>query len=215
MKSEKDQIVEYKKWLKIPHNNKENRISIINYLINKYNYKKYLEIGISKGECFKQINIEYKDGVDPSLNQYVNFNMTSNEFFEKIDKNYKYDIIFIDGLHHDYQVYNDIINSLNHLSDNGIILCHDMNPPFEICQRKKSIVNTWNGDCWKAFVKLRSENEELEMFTIDIDFGIGFIRKGIQECIQLPMELNYAYYENNKKNIMNLITIDNFYSKFQ
>lgn len=191
--TEKEEIEKYYQWLYKPKSPFEgDRMSIINYLIKKFNYK------------------TYKDGVDPMKNDYVNYNFTSDEFFELISN--EYDIIFIDGLHHDNQVYKDIINSLNHLSDNGTIVCHDMNPIFEICQRKVPIVETWNGDCWKAFARLRSEKKDLDMFTVDVDFGVGIIRKGYQNTIAIPDELNYDFLNNNRKNIMNLITINDFYN---
>ena len=49
--------------------------------------------------------------------------MTSDEYFLKIkDTGIKFDIIFIDGLHLDYQVNLDLKNSLKHLSENGFIV---------------------------------------------------------------------------------------------
>ena len=49
--------------------------------------------------------------------------MTSDEYFSKFKD--KFDIIFIDGLHHYEQVKKDIFNSLEILNSNGIILMHD------------------------------------------------------------------------------------------
>ena len=42
------------------------KIHIINYLIKKNNYKKYLEIGIDNAITFKEVKIDYKIGVDPN-----------------------------------------------------------------------------------------------------------------------------------------------------
>ena len=36
------------------------KIHIINYLIKKNNYKKYLEIGIDNAITFKEVKIDYK-----------------------------------------------------------------------------------------------------------------------------------------------------------
>ena len=94
-----------------------NRVSIINSLIEKNNYKTYLEIGVrNPDDCLNHINCELKHGVDPGVegNYPVTFNMTSDEFFE-INKS-TYDIIFIDGLHIDEQVERDIINGLKTFS---------------------------------------------------------------------------------------------------
>jgi hypothetical protein len=214
MESIESQKIEFTKWYDKVTKNWVERMDLINYLIKKNNYKKYLEIGVRDGSCISKIDIEHKDGVDPVPSNFTNYCMTSDEFFLKLEKDYKYDIIFVDGLHHDYQVYRDIINSLNHLSESGIILCHDMNPPFEISQRKEVVVNNWNGDCWKAFVKLRSENKDLSMYTVDTDWGVGIIKRGNQKTINVPEELNYEYLEKNRNEILNLITINQFYELF-
>ena len=70
--------------------------------------------------------------------------LTSDEFFEQNTE--VFDVIFIDGLHLSEQVYRDITNSLSCLSENGYIICHDMNPMEEIIQRyPQPIANSaWN-----------------------------------------------------------------------
>jgi hypothetical protein len=214
-----EDLTEYNKWVAAHCENgnvnwKTTRIDIINYLIQKNNYKRYLEIGIAAGECFRGVNIEHKDSVDPVKSADVKFVMTSDEYFRSLDKSAKYDIIFIDGLHHSGQVYEDIQNSLEHLEENGIIICHDMNPPFEVSQRREVVVGFWNGDCWKAFAKLRSRRADLEMCVVDTDWGVGIIKKGRQEIIQIPEKLSYTFLDENRQKLLNLITVEDFYKKF-
>lgn len=43
----------------------------------------------------------------------------------------KFDLVFIDGLHHSDQVLKDINNSLSFLEPNGVIMCHDILPSSE------------------------------------------------------------------------------------
>src|SRR5690554_871976 len=113
-----------------------NRTAIINYLIERYEFESYLEIGVFKPEWnFLQIECEEKTAVDPDPRleddeiYYGDIReMSSDEFFESLDEDQKYDIIFIDGLHHADQVLKDINNSLKHLNENGVIVCHDMLP---------------------------------------------------------------------------------------
>ena len=104
------------------------RYDIINALIKKNKYKNYLEIGVRDNHCFNKIKIKDKSGVDPMKDDWevssqenwdpskvpVKFRMTSDEYFKK--HNTKYDIIFIDGLHENEQVYKDIQNSLRCLN---------------------------------------------------------------------------------------------------
>ena len=54
--------------------------------------------------------------------------MTSDTFFSQIEKALKFDVIFIDGLHTYYQCQKDVVNSLNHLNNNGVIFIHDLLP---------------------------------------------------------------------------------------
>ena len=100
--------------------------------------------------------------------------MTSDDFFKQNNENF--DVIFIDGLHEYGQVYRDIQNSLKFLNDGGYIICHDMSPNNEIIQRyPQTHPGEWTGDCWKAWVKLKSEKSDLQMFVVDSDYGCGVI----------------------------------------
>lgn len=212
MKTESEEMIDYKLWKDSFEGWKINRWEIINFLISKFDYKKYLEIGVMVSNNFNRISVDIKESVDPQYE--ATHQMTSDLFFDSIEESSKYDIIFIDGLHHSEQVYRDILNSLDHLNDNGIIVCHDMNPYFEVCQRQDSITDDWNGDCWKAFVKLRSEKDNLDMCVIDTDWGIGIIKKGKQSIINIPDDIDYWYFSENRKELLNLMTIDEFYQKF-
>lgn len=224
MKSEEQEILEYNEWKALckarNYHWKLYRHEIINHFINLYKYQNYLEIGVHNGTCIRLVNADHKDGVDPGIETQlppeVNYPITSDKFFELLSgHDIKYDIIFIDGLHHSDQVYKDIKNSLNHITNNGTIICHDMNPIWEITQRRERVVGAWNGDCWKAWVKLRNEMPNLSMEVVDTDNGVGIIRMGMQKCIDIPKELNFEYLDNNRKDILNLISIEEFYNRYK
>jgi hypothetical protein len=185
-----------------------NRSDIINALIKKIDAKQYLEIGIFQGWNFNLIQCENKDGVDPDIRSKCNYHMTSDEFFEQNQK--IYDVIFIDGLHHADTVQRDINNSLKYLSPNGYIVCHDMNPWNEETQNVPQSVPSWTGDCWKAWVRIRSKNKNLNMVTVDTDCGCGIISFGNQDLLEINCELTYYNLEQNRKHWLNLITIDEF-----
>jgi SAM-dependent methyltransferase len=185
-----------------------NRWDIINILIQKINAKKYLEIGIYHRRNYNNIICDYKIGVDPDTNIKCDYHMTSDEFFAQNSE--CFDIIFIDGLHHSDVVERDINNALNVLEPNGYIICHDMNPDNEETQIVPQRVASWTGDCWKAWVKIRSTNPNLSMFVVDTDCGCGIITRGQQELISLDCELTYSNLEQNRKNWLNLITVEEF-----
>jgi hypothetical protein len=186
------------------------RTDIINHLIKKNNYKRYLEIGVrNPDENLNKITVEHKDGVDPAGN--CNYPIPSDDFFNQLDIDVKYDIIFIDGLHLDYQVEQDITNSLKHLNQGGTIVMHDCSPIKEEHQVEEYVVGkTWNGTTWKAYVKFRMTDENLSMCVVDTDHGVGIINKGKQTLYPKSDVLNFKLLDENRKEILNLITPEKF-----
>jgi hypothetical protein len=185
------------------------RTDIINFFINKYDYKSYLEIGVANpSENFFKITVDNKISVDPNVSN-ANFVMTSDNFFK--ENNEKFDVIFIDGLHESEQVYRDINNSINSLNDGGTIILHDCNPHSEIIQLVPQIQGgEWTGDCWKAFVKFRQESNEYFTFVIDTDYGVGVIKKSNKKItpIVIDKSVTYQNFNENRINWLNLINCD-------
>lgn len=181
------------------------RYDLINYYTQKYGYTKYLEIGVAKGHCFDRVQCPVKFGVDPGVDGKAVYKMTSNEFFRQNER--EFDIVFIDGLHLYEQVHSDIVNSLAVLSENGTIVCHDMNPQKEERQLRDKVTECWNGDCWKAWVLLRETRPDLLMKVYNIDQGCGVIQRGEQKLLNRQHPLEYRYLEKNRKQWLNLIEI--------
>ena len=214
------------------------RYDIINWLIEKYGYNSYLEIGVAQGECWKNIVCQNKYGAEPDGEQLLKIpnhenggvidTVTSDEFFS----NFKskdgqkpkwlhdyFDIIFIDGDHHEGQVIKDIHNSLEHLYDGGTIVLHDCNPPTEGHAAEKPTVKSstgdhylWNGTVWKAWVKMRMLRFDLECRCVDADWGCGIIQRGDSlKPPELPAHnLSFAEFAHKRKEYLNLITVDEF-----
>lgn len=197
-------------------NSEIKRYDIINYLIEKYNLVNYLEIGVFKGENIREIKAPYKNGVDPGnegiVSPEVDYHMTSDEFFELIkdQDDIKYDIIFIDGLHHSEQVKKDIQNALNHVVEGGYILLHDCNPASYEAQLVPRQTMAWNGDVWKAFVDFKSHYHMMECCVVDTDFGVGVIKVGEPVCTLQNNIWGWDYFDSNRKQLLNLITWDEF-----
>lgn len=187
-----------------------NRTQIVNELIKKIDAKRYLEIGVSDGSNFSNIRCDYKIGVDPDPQSPANTKMTSDEFFNSNKE--KFDVIFVDGLHHSDQVTRDIENSLEILSPGGYIVCHDMNPEKEEHQVIPFTSGTWNGDCWRSLVELRKTRSDLTIFTVDTDYGCSVIYRGSQDVLKTDLELTYENFSNNRKEWLNLVSVQHFYS---
>ena len=150
------------------------RHAFINKAISKYSSCKYLEIGVADNDVFNSIPLKLKNkfGVDPLTGG--NYRMTSDIFFEKYS-HIKFDVIFIDGLHHYLQCQKDTIKSINSLNKNGIIFIHDVLPKNSFEQNVPRKQGVWTGDVWKVAVELFN-SENCEFGIINTDYGIGILK---------------------------------------
>jgi hypothetical protein len=202
-------VERYNKKLDIKFPKNIYRWDLIQHIIDKYSFKNYLEIGCDKNQSFSRINVKNKVGVDPVSGGTIRD--TSDNFF-KINKD-KYDIIFIDGLHHYDQVSRDIKNSLEILNQNGFILIHDCLPRSIAHQAIPRYRGSWNGDVWKSIVEMRTL-DNIETYTCQIDFGVGVIRN-INNSDVLKINLNdfnklkFKDYYHNYKEYMRVIDYEN------
>ena len=194
------------------------RNSVISQLIETHGYRRYLEIGVERGQVFRSVRCPVKHGVDPA-SPHATFRISSDEFFDMLRAEVRYDLIFVDGLHVDEQAQRDIENSLEHLSDDGMIVVHDCNPPTEWHQRsyeeaRRTGFYAWNGTVWKAFVRLRATRSDLEMCVVNADWGCGLIRPGNQLPIELDAPLTYQEFARNRSTWLGLIDVDQFQERF-
>ena len=191
-----------------------NRRKIIQTIINKIGAKSYLEIGIGNGKLHTSIQCDHKVSVDPCVSSewgdfkassklLPTFKLTSDEFFKQNSSTF--DVIFIDGLHIAEQVEKDIYNALRILNPKGFIICHDISPTTAQMQEVPRVQKTWTGDCWKAWVKIRSKNSNLSMYVVDTDFGCGVIQLGEQEILDINnQDLTFENLEKNRSKWLNL-----------
>ena len=205
-----------------------NRISLIQNLINEREYSVYLEIGTYKGVSFLPIKCATKIAVDPKIKisllkklklhfskekntKNFYFEMTSDSFFQKrkkfLEKIGKLDIVLVDGLHTFEASLKDVLNSLKHLDDNGVIIMHDCSPPHQAAatpassgaEAKKMGVEgwtgTWCGDVWKTIVYLRKKYpDSLEAQVLNTDFGLGVINP-LRKCKDLKLDINQDLFQ--------------------
>jgi hypothetical protein len=136
-----------------------------------------------------------------------------------------FDIIFIDGLHEANQVFRDVQNSLKYLNPNGTIVMHDCSPRGYKNSAIYPMLDTmipWCGDTWKAVVALRMM-KEIEIIVIDIDFGVGVIRRRpnlhpLEEKWQKYLSVNpismldYNHFIHHKEELLRLVSLQEFES---
>ena len=189
------------------------RTDIINYVIEKFGFDSYLEIGVQFPDSnYDKIIANGKVGVEPfPVGDWLNLSvvkLTSDAFFKIIEPNVKYDVIFIDGLHTREQCLIDIQNSLNHLSDKGFIFVHDCLPTAEYQTSREDNGREWTGDVWKSIVDIQSENG-IDVCTIDTDWGIGCIRKdNSKQSKTNSLELTWEDYTFYKQELLNIKSVE-------
>lgn len=151
------------------------------------------------------------------------FELTSDDFFLNhtsfLSEN-RPEVVFVDGLHTYKQALKDVLNSLAVLEEGGLVLMHDCNPlteaagfPAESIDDARKTVHgyegVWNGDVWKTIVHLRSLHPELEVFVLDCDHGIGFVRKkpsvsALNYTVQQIESLTYKDFDLKRKELLDL-----------
>jgi hypothetical protein len=212
------------------------RIALINELMTKKKLTNYLEIGVFNGRVFFRVKSTFKVAVDPSfafdfarrlgktlINPYNLFNQyfekKSDDFFAQdapqLFANRKCDLSLIDGMHEYGFALRDVENTLKYLSDDGVIIMHDCNPVTkeEACTfeqwKAKSFKGQWNGDVWKTIMHLRTFREDINVFVLDCDQGLGIITKKKPET-RLTYSMNdinrftYEDFDKNRSNWLGL-----------
>lgn len=192
---------------------------IINKLIEKHQYKKYLELGTQNMKSFNEVKSPYKIGID-KCEPDLEFNpkstgsiippmkIASDDYFELSDDTF--DIAFIDGSHYWEQALRDINNALSCLRKGGTVVVHDCIPPNEESQIVPREVKVWTGDVWKAFVKFRERNG-FDSCVIDTDFGVGIISVNKKaKGVKVKGNGIYNNFVKNKKKWLNIKTVEEF-----
>jgi Methyltransferase domain len=222
------------------------RIKVIIALMKFRRLNNYFEIGVHNGHVLFKIRSNFKIAVDPDFvfdffrkagkilmnpcnlfNQY--FEKTSDDFFrqdaERVFATKKVQIALIDGLHQYDYALRDIENTLKYLSDDGVILVHDCNPLSQSASstwedwQASGEKGFWNGDVWKAIVHLRSTRNDINIFVLDCDHGLGVVTKGLMEKpLSYQREriekLTYSELAANREQLLNLKPADYFYNFF-
>lgn len=129
----------------------------------------YLEIGVATGKTFEDVNIKFKDGVDPNFgfdtaklasDRDRFFSQRSDDFWIS-DQPKIYDVIMIDGLHTFEQTFRDILCSMRFSHTKTVWLIDDTlpsdvfsaipNQQRSYSERRKMKIEgiPWHGDVYK------------------------------------------------------------------
>jgi len=192
------------------------RWDAINHIIDEFNYKTYLEIGVKHGHTFNKISKNVlKESVDINGEWNPTYHCSSDDFFKELPLTKKWDIIFIDGYHEKEQVKIDIENSLLHLNNGGCIVCHDTLPAYPHYLKPDMCHNAW-----EAIFEIRQEKDNLKILTIDSgNDGLTIIRKGYEKTLEenkyKKEERSFDFLHKNKREILNYVTPQEFITEIE
>lgn len=147
----------------------------------------YLEVGIFKGATFQNVVAGEKWGVDiapafdytklPKNSQVIV--KPSDDFFSELATGKKFDMIYIDAEHTFHQAYRELVHSINHLEQWGVVLLDDTVPADSIAaipnetESKEAAMRfhgktVWShqGDVWKLILQVRNKHKNLTVRTI-------------------------------------------------
>jgi len=223
-----------------------NRLFFLKKLFGRKKFKTYLEIGVFRGRVFFSVPAQNKIAVDPEFRfttfqkakkvfrRFSNlwaklYEETSDDFFindaPKLFQKSKVDVCLVDGMHEYQFALRDIENSLKFLQKGGVILVHDCNPVTKEASvnfeeyKNRGCVRDWNGDVWKAIVHLRSLRDDINVFVLDCDQGLGIVTFGKPENqLRFTREdiaaLTYEQLNENRKEWLNLKEPSYFFEYF-
>ncbi len=135
----------------------------------------YLEIGVAEGDTLALSNAPVSVGVDPGFSirkgltgtTYAVHRETSDAFFARPDDGQRYDLVFVDGLHHFDQALRDILNAESRARPDAVIAVHDVLPAARIMQTRRRHTRAWTGDVWKVIPALRRIAPDLRLTVVD------------------------------------------------
>ena len=195
-----------------------NRHEVINELTNKDNT--YLEIGVENGYTFNNVHFSNKIGVDPDP-KFNNKNIhicASDEYFEKCEQ--RFDVIFIDGMHHVENVLRDFNNSIKILNENGTIFIDDI-IPLNYNEQLTIPLNhyyengilkyreEWTGDVWKTLYYLLVHYQD--KLSISYYYNINY--RGVAH-IKLKTKFTIFISKEDEDKIVKEINEYNYFEEF-
>jgi len=140
------------------------------------NNKRYLELGIAKAKCFNVIARYFNESTAVDISEkalgYIDVDCfkrccKTSEFFN--DNKEKFDLIFVDADHHYCSVERDFLDSLNCLSEDGVIIMHDTYAPNEFyadhCE-----------DAWKIQDYLINR-KDLQFINLPVFYGLTIVKR--------------------------------------
>jgi hypothetical protein len=190
--------------------------TIVRGLLEAQGGTRYLELAMAeRGTWIDAVEASVKHTVSPDIG--ATFVMSEQEFIASGFGCERYDLIAIDSSHEEHRCLAALEWALGCVERTGAILVHDSNPPTEWHQRPSTQYASgteWNGQVWKAVVRFRLRHPEIEVVTVDTDWGCTIVRPSRPARRQLDAkvltQMNWQAFETNRTEWLNLVSVSRF-----
>lgn len=162
-----------------------NHPAFFDFMFSYLKPENYLELGVRDGRNVLTVarhckNITAVDIIPQSfpspnvgLDLFTYIQTTTDNFFENIDKNIKYDVVFIDADHSHEQSLKDFINVKDMVIEDGFIFFHDTYP-FDEEYFNPGLCN----DVYKTALHIKQNLiDDFEIVTLPFNPGITIVKK--------------------------------------
>ena len=193
----------------------ETAADVINALLRAHGGDRYLELVEGPSTYAANVDATVKHVVSPYPDS--TFSMTDEEFLASDEGEEGYDVVMVDGWHDEGRCLRVLEGCLRRVGRHGAIVAHDTNPPTAWHQRPATeyVPGTeWNGDAWKAVVRFRLAHPEIDVRTVDTDWGCTVIRPGVRasNAFQLDdaTELTWETLVDRRVELLNVVPVRRF-----
>jgi hypothetical protein len=212
------------------------KYEIVNTLIAKNRYRRYLEIGTPlAGFRFSRIDrtnlslchrlmyrcpASFQDGAE------ITFRSQDDRISQLINPAMSYDLIFIDAHHTLECSLRDLQAALDMLSPEGAIVAHDCCPTRKSAATPWFHPGSWTGVTYCAYIDFVLSHPDLDYYTVDSDFGCGVIKRATSADAPRPTASNplatlwhserarqpdiFDFFRQHRKELLHLISIKDF-----
>jgi hypothetical protein len=158
-----------------------NHVGFFDFLFQWIRPENYLELGVRDGATFrvvsKHCNKAIGVDVDPlpfSLDANMEFhNTTTDIFFENLDSEVKFDVVFIDADHSHEQSLKDFLNVKDRIIEDGFVFFHDTYPYDPVFFEKHAC-----NDAYKTALYIKQNFiDDFEILTLPINPGVTIVKK--------------------------------------
>lgn len=156
---------------------KHNHSHFIAELVKQINCKVYLELGVYDGLTMSLVSPHVSRLIGVDIKDVRTFRggefhlETTDSFFTHFTD--PVDVIFIDADHNFESVKKDFVNSLNILSEFGMIILHDTDPMEEMYLEPRYCGDSYKMDNW-----IRENYKDLDVMTLPLtQAGLTLVKR--------------------------------------